>query len=54
MVQVTEIYEYGKGRYLIHYRVYSPCMCSHIKRTKVVYRDTKPTEDEAEKLIYET
>lgn len=53
MTEVVEIFEHGKGRFLIHYRVHSPCMCSHTRHTKMVKAETKPTVKEAEKLIYE-
>lgn len=49
-MEVTAINEYGPGRYLIHFRIWS-CCGGYSAGTKVVYQDTKPTMEEAKELI---
>jgi len=54
MIEVVSINEYGTGRYILDYNVYSPCMCSHVRETKIIKADKKPTKEEALKIYYGT
>lgn len=53
MIEVEKIGRYKKGCYLVIWKRYSPCMCSHTRHSKVIYAEKKPTVSQVIKQLSE-